>query len=155
MKGSRSMTAAKVAVGSTPTWRTTREVYSEMVRVPSARRSPARASASPRGDSAFRIGEAYRQERVERRAVEGARPHTRHEVKPWIRPGTAARAPEHSHVELVLERVELLRKRGRERKRIPRPPNHEQLPPHRRLATRSSSSAIRPNTAFSVYPDTE
>ena len=51
------MNAANVAVGSTPASRTSPDVYAEIVRTPSACRSPYRASASASGASALRDGE--------------------------------------------------------------------------------------------------
>ena len=53
------MNAANSAVGSTPAARTTPDVYDEIVRTPSAPRSPRRASASATGASALRSGEPY------------------------------------------------------------------------------------------------
>ncbi len=53
------MNAANSAVGSTPADRTTPDVYAEIVRTPSAPRSPRRASASASGASALRSGEPY------------------------------------------------------------------------------------------------
>ena len=51
------MNAANSAVGSTPASRTRPDVYAEIVRTPSLRRSPKRASASASGASAFRRGD--------------------------------------------------------------------------------------------------
>ncbi len=199
------MNAANSAVGSTPADRTTPDVYAEIVRTPSAPRSPRRASASATGASAFRSGEPYsrvgrggiavdvcdhaasarapaggrearerlpgRPARERRRARRRAAPGRRgtagarrtrdrraHAATHDARARTADRSP--------LPPAWLARTRtsssadsasnfwsseGDSGRRVSRPPDHEQLPPHADAAFASSSS-IRVKTASSEIP---
>ena len=95
-----------------------------------------------------------RQERVEGGAVECARTNGPNELEAGIGPVPTARGSEHPYVELGLERVELLGERGRERKRVPHPPDHQKLVLHR-TAARSSSASMRAKTDSSVNAATE
>jgi hypothetical protein len=68
-----------------------------------------------RPEAAELARDAERQQRVERRAVERARAHGRGERKARVGAVPAGRAPEDAHIQLLVERVELLCERRRER----------------------------------------
>ena len=89
--------------------------------------------------------DAERQQRVERGAVERARPNRPHEREARGRsPLPPPRAREHAHVELGRRaRRTSAASDGDERQRVARPADHEQLPLHRRAASRE----LRPRCA--------
>ena len=87
---------------------------------------------------------AEREKRVERRSVE--QPVAGSGATSWKRgsaPAASTRARENSDVELSRERVELLGERGRQRKRVPRPPDHEQPLLHATAFNSSASIAVK------------
>ena len=86
---------------------------------------------------------AKREKRVERRSVERPWPDRAHELETRVGPAPSTRARENSNVELGRERVELLGERGRQRKGVPRPPDHEQPLLHATAFRSSASIAVK------------